>query len=77
VSLRGPSWQQAYFSVSAILGESLDDALASLSVECAVRAVPEEEFLAGLRSPSREVRAQAIARGLSHVLLALDAARLV
>jgi len=76
VTPRSDSWRQAYFAVSAILGEAPDDAAASLSVTGAEHPSRDDEFLAGLRSPSREVRAKAIARGLTQVALALDAARL-
>jgi hypothetical protein len=76
VTPRSDSWQRAYFAVSAILGEKLDDAAASLVVAGAAPTSRDEEFLVELRSPSRAVRAKAIARGLSEVALALDAARL-
>jgi hypothetical protein len=75
VTSRSPSWQQAFLAVSAVLGEPLDDALASLGGAGVIR--PEDEaFVSGLRSASREVRARCIAQGVAAVASAIDAARL-
>jgi hypothetical protein len=75
VTPRSTTWQQAYLAVSAVLGEPLDDALASLGGAGAVGAT-DDAFVAGLRSSSREVRARCIAQAVAAVAFAIDAARL-
>lgn len=64
------SWESAYLGASAVLGEPLDAAMASLSGEGAARCADLEQRL---RDPSREVRARAIAHEVSVVALAVDA----
>jgi hypothetical protein len=66
------SWTSAYIATSALLGEALDATLASM----APLPPPAAALANTLRSGSREVRAQALARALSEVVLALDAVRL-
>ncbi len=66
-------WRLAYLAVSALLGEP--DCETLLAVDAASPGIPPDS-LRGLRSSSREARARAIARVVSDVVLALDAARL-
>ena len=79
------SWTSAYIATSAVLGEPLEAALASIAFaatgetdppERAALPAPAAALVNMLRSGSREVRAQALARALSEVVLALDALRL-
>lgn len=69
------SWTTAYIATSALLGEPLDAAAAAIAPMEAL-SPPASALVGILRSGSREVRAQALARALSEVVLALDAARL-
>jgi hypothetical protein len=64
-------WQRAFLGVSAVLGESLDASLSALD-----RTSSCMELLPALRSPSREVRARAIAGALAPVLAGLEEMRL-
>jgi len=66
-------WESAYLATSAILGEPLEDAMASLSEEGAVRCA---ELLRRLRAPSRDERARVLATAISEVARAVDAASL-
>ena len=79
------SWSSAYIATSALLGEPLDATLASIAFAATGETDLQERAslparaaaLANtLRSGSREIRAQALARALSEVVLALDAMRL-
>jgi hypothetical protein len=62
-------------AVSVLVGESLDSALKALG-GVANGAAQVAELSRGLRSPSRDARALAMARILSEVALAVDASRL-
>jgi hypothetical protein len=64
-------WQPAFIAVSALVGEPLDATLLALG-----GGDPQEKLLQGLRAPSRETRALAIARVASEVAVALDRLRL-
>jgi hypothetical protein len=64
------SWESAYFATSALLGEPLEASIASLGEAGPARAA---ELVEALRSPSREVRALALARAVSDVARAVDA----
>lgn len=66
-------WQSAFFAVSALLGEPPEAATLAVGDAGTLHAA---QLAADLRSPSREVRARAIARALAPVALALDAERL-
>ena len=66
-------WQEAFLGVSAVLGETLEESLGALGENAAVHA---SRLLRGLRSPSRDARAQAIARAVAPVAVALDEMRL-
>jgi hypothetical protein len=70
VSTTDRSWEPAYLAVSAVLGEPLDAAVASLQGGGGARAAV---LLKALRSPLREARARALADALSEVALAVDA----
>jgi hypothetical protein len=70
VSTPDRPWEPAYLAVSAVLGEPLDAAMASLPGGGGTRAAV---LLKGLRSPLREARARALADALSEVALAVDA----
>ena len=63
------SWQAAFVATSVAIGESLDDALASLGEEAQRIGAVEST----LRSGSREARARALARELAPVVAELDA----
>jgi hypothetical protein len=63
-------WQPAFLAASALLGEPLDAAIASLGDAGTLHAAP---VVSDLRSPVREVRARAMARVLAEVTVALDA----
>ncbi len=79
------SWTSAYIATSTLLGEPLDVTVASIAFaatgetnppERAALPAPAAALANTLRSGSREIRAQALARALSEVVLALDAMRL-
>ncbi len=62
-------WQSAFVAMSVAIGESLDDALASLGEEAQhARAIE-----ISLRAESREARALAIAKVLAPIATELDA----
>jgi hypothetical protein len=63
-------WQPAFIAVSALVGEPLDATLLALGGN------EQEKLLQGLRAPSRETRAVAIARVAAEVVMALDRLRL-
>jgi hypothetical protein len=66
-------WQTAYMAVSVALGDSVDDALASLAEPLSAECVA----IAGeLRSPSRAARVRALARAVTEVARAVDALEL-
>lgn len=66
------SWEPAYLAVSAVLGEPLDAAMASL-LDGGGGGTRAAALLKGLRSSLREARARALADALSEVALAVDA----
>jgi hypothetical protein len=68
----GP-WQEAFLGVSAVLGEPLEESLGALDPSAMPR---DSALLRGLRSSSREARAQAIARAVAPVVVGLDEMRL-
>lgn len=67
-------WQPAFVAMTVALGDSVDDAFASLGLgdtgglPPALAAITE-----GLRSASRDARARTLARELSAIALAVDA----
>ncbi len=65
-------WHSAFLAVSALLGEPLDVAVDGAGHAGALQAA---QLVGELRSPSRQVRATAIARVLAEVGHALDAER--
>ncbi len=67
------AWLPAFVAVSVLVGESLDGALEAAGAQGAAQVA---ELSRGLRSPSRDARALAMARVLSEVALAVDASRL-
>jgi len=77
-------WSSAYVATSALLGEPLDATLAAIAppgseaTGAAPTALPAPTAALAntLRSGSREIRAQALARALSEVVLALESVRL-
>jgi hypothetical protein len=70
--MSGPSWQESFLAMSAVLSEPLDASLAALG-SASVRVSPRAlELLRELRASSREVRARAIARVLSAVVVDLE-----
>jgi hypothetical protein len=73
VSTPDRSWEPAYLAVSAVLGEPLDAAMASLPGGGGGGGTRVAALLKGLRSPLREARARALADALSEVALAVDA----
>jgi len=68
--MSGESWGPAYLAVSAALGEPLEGAVASLGDEGAAQAAG---LLKAMRSPSRDVRARALAQALEPLAVAVDA----
>jgi hypothetical protein len=68
-----PPWQDAFFGVSLILGERLEDAVRAVDE---TRAAKAGAVLGALRSPSKSVRARAIAGAVAQVHADLDALRL-
>lgn len=81
VSIRpvNESWQEAFLGVGALLGEPLEESLRALEVGAAdgpPRAHDAGELGVALRSPSRRVRAQAIARAVMGVAVGLEQMRL-
>jgi hypothetical protein len=73
VRMSAQPWQRAFLGVSAVLGEPLEASLVALGD---AGTLPAAELLPPLQSPSREVRALAIARALAAVLPGLDEIRL-
>jgi hypothetical protein len=69
-------WERAFLGVSAILGEPLDASLSALDLTSTSVHRHVAELLPAFRSPSREVRARAIAGALAAVLVGLDELRL-
>jgi hypothetical protein len=67
------SWQDAFLGVSGILGEPLDLSLAALGDDPVADAL---SILPALRSPSRDVRARAMAGVVAALLDGIDAMRL-
>jgi hypothetical protein len=66
-------WEPAFLATSAILGDSLESSLASLGEGPAAESA---ELVSALGSASRETRARAIARAISKVAIAIDAAEM-
>jgi hypothetical protein len=66
------SWETAFVATSALLGEPLDRITAALGPS----AAGAKSLLTALQSPSREVRARALARGLSEAIVAVESSRL-
>jgi hypothetical protein len=66
-------WETAFVAVGAIAGEPLEALTRALGEEGAAHA---SELLSALTVPSREARARSLARAVSEVVLAIDAARL-
>lgn len=66
-------WEPAFVAVSAVLGEPREESIAAIGDAGVVHAA---EIVRALRSESREARARAIARSLSEVAVAIEAARL-
>jgi hypothetical protein len=66
-------WEPAFIAVGVVLGEPLERVKASLASPLPPSA---ERLLSRLADPSREARAQALARPLSEVAMAIEAARL-
>jgi hypothetical protein len=66
-------WEAAFVAVSGVLGLALEESVAAVGDAGALHA---GELLVALRSPARAARARAIARVVSDVALAVDAARL-
>ncbi len=66
-------WQEAFIGVSAVLGEPLEASLVLLGESATLHA---PQLVRGLRSASREARAEAIARALAPLVVALDEVRL-
>ncbi len=66
-------WESAFIGVGVVLGEPLEVVRASLGP-----TIPESasRLLSRLEAPSREARAQALARVLAGVAVALEDARL-
>jgi hypothetical protein len=62
-------WQSAYVAVTVAVGDSVDEAVASLREPLSVEA---HETVHGLRSDHREGRVRALARAISEVALAVD-----
>jgi hypothetical protein len=71
--MRTQSWQEAFLGVSAILGEPLDASLAALGYDSVAGAA---SLLAELRSASRDVRARAMTRAVTTLLVGIDDMRL-
>jgi hypothetical protein len=65
-------WQTAFVATAALLGEP-PDAIADALGSSTERA---KSLLVTLRSPSREIRARAIARGLFEAIVAVESWRL-
>jgi hypothetical protein len=82
--MSNPPWHEAFLGVGALLGEPLDESLRALGGgvlpghDDATAGVAEalSELLGALRSPSRPVRAHAIARVVTAVAVRLDEMRL-
>jgi hypothetical protein len=67
------AWEAAFVAVSVIAGEPLDAIGTALGETGMARA---GEIVRALGSSSKEARARALARTVSEVALAIDAARL-
>jgi hypothetical protein len=66
-------WEPAFVAMSVLVGEPLELTLDALGGAIGNEAA---EVSRGLASPSRDARAQTMARALSEVALAIDAVRL-
>lgn len=69
--MTGNGWRDGFVAVSAVLGEPLELTLAAVG-----EAEVSPALLAGLRSPSKESRARALARTLTTVVVQVEALRL-
>ena len=75
-------WHEAFLGVSALLGEALDDAVLALHAGGAAGSPvghdrhDRPDLGGGLMSPSRRVRAEAIARAVMGVVVGLEQMRL-
>jgi hypothetical protein len=73
VALGPPVWQEAFVAVSAVLGEPLEVSLSALGD---VEPTALDALVGGLRSSSRSVRAEAMARAATEVARDLERMRL-
>lgn len=68
-----PDWPSAFLATSVLLGEPRDAAVASLGAAASPQSAA---LLAALASPSREVRARALARVAAAVAADVERSRL-
>jgi hypothetical protein len=66
-------WEQAFIATSVLLGEPIEAIRASLGPSLPVGAT---RLFVRLEAPSRDARAQALARVVADVAMAVDVARL-
>jgi len=66
------AWQEAFVAVTVLLGEPVDAAVALAGGP----GSPLSDLVQRLRSPARDVRARALADGLTPVVLTLTEMRL-
>jgi hypothetical protein len=66
-------WQTAYLAVTVALGDTVDDALSSLSAGEAGLSRRGAALAGSLRSGSREARVRSLAQALSEVALGVEA----
>ena len=64
------AWQEAFLAVAVLLGEPVDAAVAAAGLAGAAGS-SRPDLVQRLRSPSRDVRARALADGLTPVVLVL------
>jgi hypothetical protein len=67
------SWETAFVATAALLGEPLEAIASALGSSAAARA---QSLISALESPSRGIRARALARGLSGAIVAVESSRL-
>jgi hypothetical protein len=68
----GAGWETAFVATSALLGEPLEAIVLALGPS----AEPARSLIGALQSPSREIRARALARGVAEAIVAVESSRL-
>jgi hypothetical protein len=65
-------WETAFVATAALLGEPLE----AIALALGSSTAPAQSLMTALESPSREMRARALARGVSEAIVAVESLRL-